>query len=401
MDGPRTVEELDALIVNRVPEDLHLDYKQSAVFDKTVDAVRTDLAKDVSAFANSDGGVIVFGIIEQDHIPQSRDSGVDHKKWNRERIEAVINANISPRMDGIEIQQIPLNADRSAYMIRVPKSSRGPHQERISHRYYKRFNFSSQPMEDYEIRDVRNRRDVVLPLISIDVDIRSGVLLHLVIRNISDIPAEDVQFKVTPDIPDLTSGKLSPNVLTRGSRFIPPGKEFRLYFGSAIESINQFDAPAFDVEVSYFNRRVGDRVNDLFHIDMMDYLHSAIIQNEISDHGKKIEKSIEKLCREVRKINQALEAISSSTGGTGLHLSIRTIRNLKHLKDGDQGLERVPASLLTWQDFQEVLNIDRDMAMRLYSFANWPNGQHLDEIDQMTSELADRVRKAFILDHDE
>ena len=51
-------------------------------------------------------------------------------------------------------------------------------------------------MEDYEIRDVMNRRDVVLPLVSVDVDVRWGAVIDLVVRNIGEIPAEGVRFSL-------------------------------------------------------------------------------------------------------------------------------------------------------------------------------------------------------------
>src|SRR3954468_22756806 len=168
MNCPTTVAELHALVDNSVPEDLHLDYKSSAIFEKTQDDLKWDLAKDVSAFANSDGGMIVYGVIESGHLPERVDAGADHTKRNRERIENLINSGISPRIDGLRIQQIPLSRARSAYAVEIPKSYRGPHQERIHFRFYKRFNFLSEPMEAYEIDDVRNRRDVVLPLVSVD-----------------------------------------------------------------------------------------------------------------------------------------------------------------------------------------------------------------------------------------
>jgi predicted HTH transcriptional regulator len=56
MDLPTTRIDLENLIKNQVQESLHLDYKDSrAISDK----LRHEIAKDVSAFANADGGVII------------------------------------------------------------------------------------------------------------------------------------------------------------------------------------------------------------------------------------------------------------------------------------------------------------------------------------------------------
>jgi hypothetical protein len=402
MDVPKSIDDLNALIANQITEDLHLDYKRSAAFEKPLNEVKADLSKDVSAFANSDGGVLVYGIVEDNttKLPVSVDGGVDHSKWSRERIESLINAYVSPRIDGLEVHQIRLSADRSAYVIAAPKSSRGPHQERITFRYYKRFNFSSEPMEDYEIQDVRNRREVVLPLISVDVDIHRGVAMHLVIENIGDIPAEDVQFSVSPDVERLTIGRGTPNILTRGARFMPPGKVYRLFFGSAIQDVRKDGAPKFDVAVSYRNRRTAQRVTETFHIDMTDYFNTAIVHGDVHYQGEKIEKGIESLVREVSTLNKTLGMVATIAGPTGLDLSVTTLRNLKHLADGETATERIPAAAVGWQGFMEVLGVDRTLALRLEHFVHWPQGR-LDELEGVTPEIAARARASFFFDFDE
>ena len=110
MDIPRTIEDLMLLIKNEVQESTHLDYKASPAIDNKK---RGEIAKDISAFANSDGGIIIYGIQENDHLPVKIDEGVDHSKYTREWLEQVINSNISPIIDGIEIVQIPLSSGRS------------------------------------------------------------------------------------------------------------------------------------------------------------------------------------------------------------------------------------------------------------------------------------------------
>ena len=66
MNLPRERVDLEKMISGQVQESLHLDYKRSmAVSNKN----RTEIAKDVSSFANSDGGIIVYGIEEEKHLP--------------------------------------------------------------------------------------------------------------------------------------------------------------------------------------------------------------------------------------------------------------------------------------------------------------------------------------------
>jgi hypothetical protein len=63
-------------------------------------------------------------------------------------------------VDQIIIRQISLsskNENAVAYVLEISQAtSRAPHQA-FDHRYYKRFNFESTPMEDYEVRDLMRR----------------------------------------------------------------------------------------------------------------------------------------------------------------------------------------------------------------------------------------------------
>src|SRR5437899_2362570 len=94
-----TEDDLIALHKNEVKESITLDYKGSAALQKT-DGKKTELSKDVSAFANSAGGTLVYGMIEDGNIPKGLDSGFDPYEITKEWIEQVINSRIHPRIDG-------------------------------------------------------------------------------------------------------------------------------------------------------------------------------------------------------------------------------------------------------------------------------------------------------------
>jgi predicted HTH transcriptional regulator len=68
--------ELEALHTNNVKESLHLEYKASAAIDKRDDNKKLEMARDVSAFANADGGQVVYGITEKDNEPAGIDLGI-------------------------------------------------------------------------------------------------------------------------------------------------------------------------------------------------------------------------------------------------------------------------------------------------------------------------------------
>src|SRR6266508_1634840 len=75
-------------------ESLTLDYKAAGSLAKT-DGKRAEITKDVSAMANSAGGIIMYGVSEnQDpakkHLPEKLDP-VDRTQFSKEWLEHVIN----------------------------------------------------------------------------------------------------------------------------------------------------------------------------------------------------------------------------------------------------------------------------------------------------------------------
>lgn len=148
--------DLQSLVDNKITESLSLEYKSSEALSFSEEKHKKEFIKDVSAFANSEGGALVYGIVEEDHFPKQLDDGVDPKVITKERIEQIIHSGIRPKIAQLHINQIKLNNSENVwYVITVPQSDTA-HQV-TDHRYYKRYNFLSTPMEDYEIRDVMNR----------------------------------------------------------------------------------------------------------------------------------------------------------------------------------------------------------------------------------------------------
>jgi hypothetical protein len=151
--------DLSALIRDEVQESLNVDYKSSGGLTNN-SATRRELSKDVSAFANAEGGMLIYGIEEDKHVPTAVDAGVDRRQITKEWLEQVLKTNIHPMVDQVLIKQIPLTSKGPyavAYVIAIGQAtSRAPHQA-SDNKYYKRFNFESTPMEDYEVRDLMRR----------------------------------------------------------------------------------------------------------------------------------------------------------------------------------------------------------------------------------------------------
>jgi len=189
-------KDLIRLIQAEVQESLYLDYKSSGSLLNT-NYNKSEISKDVSSFANSDGGQIIYGITEEGHLPQEVD-GVELRTGQREWLEQVINSNIQPRISGLLLRQIDLDSkpDRCVFVVDIPVSYTA-HQARDK-KYYKRYNFLSIPMEDYEIRQTMNRgREPILQLVirnePVSLPIRvlnKQVGLNFFVKNVGRISAK-------------------------------------------------------------------------------------------------------------------------------------------------------------------------------------------------------------------
>jgi len=159
---------LEQLKRDSIEESLTLDYKSAAALGRS-DSKKREITKDVSAMANSAGGTIIYGMKEDGHKPESVDP-IDRDSFSAEWLQQVIN-NIRPHIDvRIEPVEIDGDASKAVYVVEIQQSTTAHQAQDL--RYYKRFNRLSQPMHDYEIRDVMNR--ATAPVLDVEFRIRSA-----------------------------------------------------------------------------------------------------------------------------------------------------------------------------------------------------------------------------------
>lgn len=167
-----TENDLQAFVDGGIPESLYLDYKDSRALsrDKT-----NEISKDISAFANSAGGRLIYGISERKiegmgAVPDKIDGGVTDAKVTKEWLEQIILSTISPRIQSVKIKEITLASSGRAYVVDIEQAvSMAPHQA-SDKKYYRRLNFSSEPMHDYEIRDILHRGQKPQPFLRFPID---------------------------------------------------------------------------------------------------------------------------------------------------------------------------------------------------------------------------------------
>ena len=178
-----TEEKLNEYINNKIEENLHLEYKSADALDR-IEKKKKEISKDISAFANSDGGVIIYGIKEYDikdkeHLPEKIDP-VNSLEFSKEWLEQIIQSNVAPRIKNLNIipVRIETNQNGVVYVVEIEKSDTA-HQANDK-KYYKRFNFMSVPMEDWEIKDIINRNNKTDIIITIEPEKHNPILKSII-----------------------------------------------------------------------------------------------------------------------------------------------------------------------------------------------------------------------------
>ena len=156
--------DLLEMITTGTKESIELDFKQSAALQNVREKtdVRYEISKDVSALANSAGGSLIYGMCENGHIATKLDAGSDPTVVTKEWLQQVINTTIHRKIDSLRVNQIDLKTqspERVAYVVYVPQSMRAPYQA-LDKKFYKRYEFESVAMEEYEVRDLYRRGEI-------------------------------------------------------------------------------------------------------------------------------------------------------------------------------------------------------------------------------------------------
>lgn len=148
---------LKSLIDNEIEESIHIEFKSKGALSKK-DSHKKEISKDVAAFANSDGGILVYGIEEINHKAHGF-SFIDGNIFTKEWLEQIISTTVQRKIPNLLIFPIRNEGriSETIYVVQIPSSIEAPHLARDK-RYYKRFNFESVQMEEYEIRQLYGRK---------------------------------------------------------------------------------------------------------------------------------------------------------------------------------------------------------------------------------------------------
>jgi hypothetical protein len=155
--------EIAEFIRLRQEENLHLDFKTVANANLRGADDKRNLAKCLSGFANSSGGIIVWGIDARKNAQgvdcASSAAEIAPLKLFLSRLNELTGEAVSPIIDGVRHKIIESTQDSGFGVTHVPESISGPYMAKLGEdRYYKRSGDSFYRMEHFDLEDMFGRR---------------------------------------------------------------------------------------------------------------------------------------------------------------------------------------------------------------------------------------------------
>lgn len=158
-----TLDQLQEWLRLGQEEHLHLDFKLIASPDLSHADDKKNLAKALAAFANSDGGIVVWGVNarkDADKVDRAQ-SIVPIPNVARfvSRLNELTATSVTPLVDGVRHCAVVTDGDAGCAISLIPSSDAGPHMAKASEdRYYKRSGDSFRRMEHFDVADMFGRR---------------------------------------------------------------------------------------------------------------------------------------------------------------------------------------------------------------------------------------------------
>lgn len=131
------VADLQNLIDNKVQEGKSIEYKRKLPGDSDTDKAR--FLAVVSSFANTAGGDLLLGVVEEGGLPKSL-VGAEIVDLDAQtlRIDQILLNGLEPRLPRVDIHPVAVAEKQYVLVVRVTKSWLSPHRVRPSNKFYGR-----------------------------------------------------------------------------------------------------------------------------------------------------------------------------------------------------------------------------------------------------------------------
>lgn len=122
--GPLTDQMINDAVHQGITESDEIDWKKGLPPEK--EFRDSDIVKDIAAFANASGGLIVFGVTETGKAADGRHDAGELTEGYERTIRQVSMTAITPPVFGVQAIAIPTTTERAVALL-IPASPDGPH----------------------------------------------------------------------------------------------------------------------------------------------------------------------------------------------------------------------------------------------------------------------------------
>lgn len=148
-----TLDDIRSLVEDEIDENNFIEYKS----ELNKNGEKNHIPRTVCGFANSDGGLFIYGFDEEKEGFDKIQGVTLNDSWEREkqRLINILRDNIEPYLD-VGIEKLDLENDKSLIIIKTSKSWIAPHRVKRGNEkdFYIRRNGRTEPMEFNEIKEM-------------------------------------------------------------------------------------------------------------------------------------------------------------------------------------------------------------------------------------------------------
>jgi len=166
-------------------ESIRREYKAGVMFDRDHESKWVEnLSTAISALANTEGGDLILGVVEDRKSKPRVASVIDgvSTALDTERLQRLIEGNVSPYLPGIRVHRVKLSSvpDRVVFVIQVPQGNTA--YQANDGRYYGRSEFEAKHLRDHEVRLRMSRGKVARAGVRLRVRVTLGAAQEAELR---------------------------------------------------------------------------------------------------------------------------------------------------------------------------------------------------------------------------
>lgn len=158
-----TESDLRLLITEQVPESKQIEYKRE--LPEGGDKGSVAFLRAVSAFANTQGGHLIYGMNAEEGVPVALNPiKMTSGDQVLQRLENLCRDSVQPRLTGVQYQFVPLENGGSVLVVRIAKSWNAPHRVSVGNHahFYGRNAAGAYQLDVAELRQAFTLSDTVV-----------------------------------------------------------------------------------------------------------------------------------------------------------------------------------------------------------------------------------------------